>query len=480
MARWSRNLRNLALALVLAVGAGIAWGIVTGFALEIVSQTLRRHSDYEAIEVLRDGTALVERVLTAYGAPVRYRTLDGKAAAAPPEKNRASQIYLPGPRAAAVTFGNEWRIGHVGTDSGQSAFWFFVHDGQRHGHGYFVGYDPTTKLPVGYIGRGGSRLSPPPEAEQFPVQGDGTTGRPGAIFHGHTVQEAGAGVAGHAKAVRSWNTLLLADDGLLGIDLRQQTACMLFKLPNTVSGAKQDVRYYDGRQIKPPRLLLRDPQRIYILGPTGQAIQSFPIPDDLRRAGFSYYPLEDSRAVIVCHSAYTNEGWPIDLYWLDAQGQVTERRTVMIWPYSWFRRNIVPYFPAVTMPCPALYTAGVCIIEPLKWMEESETLGYRAALAEAWAEDWPQVLLICFVSAVLAVLVYRRHRRYGLEWPGVWTTLVFLFGVPFYLAYLAHHTWPVRLPCPACGEPAPRDRETCLACGEPFAPPAPKGIEVFA
>jgi predicted amidophosphoribosyltransferase len=57
---------------------------------------------------------------------------------------------------------------------------------------------------------------------------------------------------------------------------------------------------------------------------------------------------------------------------------------------------------------------------------------------------------------------------------------VFLFGVPMYLGYLAHRDWPARIACPVCGQPAPRDRETCLACGEPFAPPAPKGIEVFA
>jgi hypothetical protein len=80
----------------------------------------------------------------------------------------------------------------------------------------------------------------------------------------------------------------------------------------------------------------------------------------------------------------------------------------------------------------------------------------------------------------LAVLCFRRHRRYGLSWPGAWAVLVFLLGVPGFLAYLAHRAWPPRIACPACGKPAPRDRETCLACGKPFAPPAPQGTEVFA
>jgi hypothetical protein len=481
MAKMRRNLRNLALALVLAAGAGIVWGIVVGLALKIVSETLAHRNGYEGLVVLRDGTPLIQW-FPAGDALVHYRTLDGKAAAiaAPLDESRASQVALLRPSPQSSTFGNDWRICRVGQDSQQAGVWFFVHDGRRYGRGFIAGYDPTTKRLIGYIGRGGSRLSPPPEAEQFPVEAGRMTCWPGAIFHGHTVQEAGAGDPAHAKAARSWSTFLLADDGLLGIDFRQQTARMLFKLPNVVSGARQDVRYYDGRQIEPPRFLLRDPQRIYILDPAGQALRSFPIPDDLRRRSFSYYPLEGSRALIVDVRPLTNEGQPSDLYWLDARGQVTARRTVLLSPPSWFQRNVEPYFSAAIIPCPALYTAGVCVIGPLTRMENSETLDYRTALAEAWAENWPQVLLEYVVSAMLAVLVYRRQRRFGLEWAGAWTTLVFLFGVPMYLGYLAHRDWPARIACPVCGQPAPRDRETCLACGEPFAPPAPKGIEVFA
>jgi hypothetical protein len=53
-------------------------------------------------------------------------------------------------------------------------------------------------------------------------------------------------------------------------------------------------------------------------------------------------------------------------------------------------------------------------------------------------------------------------------------------GVPGYLAYRVHRDWPARIACPACGKPAPRDRENCLAFGKPFPVTGPKGIEVFA
>jgi len=49
-----------------------------------------------------------------------------------------------------------------------------------------------------------------------------------------------------------------------------------------------------------------------------------------------------------------------------------------------------------------------------------------------------------------------------------------------YLGYLAHRTWAARLPCPHCGQLAPRDRPACFACGREFPVPPPSGIEVFA
>jgi hypothetical protein len=48
------------------------------------------------------------------------------------------------------------------------------------------------------------------------------------------------------------------------------------------------------------------------------------------------------------------------------------------------------------------------------------------------------------------------------------------------LGYLFCRRWPPQEPCPACSHEAPRDRESCAACGADFPEPAPEGIEVFA
>ena len=49
--------------------------------------------------------------------------------------------------------------------------WYFICDGNLHGHGYLVGYDKMAKAKVGYIGRNGFRSDEPPREEQFPVDG---------------------------------------------------------------------------------------------------------------------------------------------------------------------------------------------------------------------------------------------------------------------------------------------------------------------
>jgi hypothetical protein len=105
---------------------------------------------------------------------------------------------------------------------------------------------------------------------------------------------------------------------------------------------------------------------------------------------------------------------------------------------------------------------------------------FHTALARALADGWAALLAVYLFSTVLAVLAYRRQKRYALPGAGAWATFVFLFGVPGWLAYRWHRHWPVLEACGECHRPAPRDRESCAACGRVFAPPPLTGTEVFA
>jgi hypothetical protein len=99
-----------------------------------------------------------------------------------------------------------------------------------------------------------------------------------------------------------------------------------------------------------------------------------------------------------------------------------------------------------------------------------------AAIAYTWA-PFSVLLLVCGLAAYYT---YRRQRSLDPRTATGWAILVFVLGPPGLVGYLLHGQWPARAVCSFCGKSVPRDRATCLACGEEFFAPALRGIEVFA
>jgi hypothetical protein len=129
-----------------------------------------------------------------------------------------------------------------------------------------------------------------------------------------------------------------------------------------------------------------------------------------------------------------------------------------------------------------LLLSGVvaAFVAPFSTVKSGNADSYAAALGQFVGEAWLPLLALVAISLVAAAAAYRRHQRFGLPHPLAWAALVFVFGVPGWIAYRLHRTWPVLEACPACDESTPRDRELCTECGAAFPPPPAKGIEVFA
>jgi hypothetical protein len=111
---------------------------------------------------------------------------------------------------------------------------------------------------------------------------------------------------------------------------------------------------------------------------------------------------------------------------------------------------------------------------------QPDRFSYAMDISDMLAENWVVLALLGVVSATLAALAYRRQTRFALPGAGAWASFVFLLGPPGWLAYRWHRHWPVLEACGECHRPAPRDRESCAACGRVFAPPPLTGTEVFA
>ncbi len=136
------------------------------------------------------------------------------------------------------------------------------------------------------------------------------------------------------------------------------------------------------------------------------------------------------------------------------------------------------FFEAFVLPVPAVLVA----IEPFIVTGDGSSENFAAAFSASVKAHWPQLLGVFAVALVLAAMVYRRSRLFGLpkRQQIAWAVFVFLLGLPAYVGYLLHRRWPFRQPCPRCQRSAPRDRSACTECGDGFPEPARTGIEIFA
>ena len=352
--------------------------------------------------------------------------------------------------------------------------WYFIHDGQLEGHGYFVGYDKLSKLTLGYLGRNGLQPDEPTPEEQFPVSGRKVFG-----------QNTGAILNLYGSEARPNTRYLLTDDGVMQINTKKRTVKTLWAGANAISAAmseKPRTIAVDETSDKPRSLttiLIRLPDRVLVLGLDGKEIESYALPAELPNVGLSWLLFPGSEAVVEYHKN-VEDTKDTELLWLDTTGKIARQIHVDLRGRSGHPGTLESAAVPVAMPVPGL-VLGFLISVPWAVDERSwDSLSYFAALSKALHDVWPIFVISPLIGIVMAILCFRRQRKYGLPWTGLWTGLALVFGWPFYLGYLAHRVWPARLPCPHCGKLAPRDRPACFACGREFPEPAMKGTEVFA
>jgi len=493
--------RPLFLATILAVGFGAVIAVAMVWCLTIVGGLLQPERTRENYVVLSDGVPLIESYKGNDYENSTFRTLEGKEIrdVVALRRRLLGGANLAGPADVRGRFyGLAWpqRLIEFDEPSRPVIHWYLVHDGRLHGAACFAGYDSQSKLCVGYLGTQGYRPRVPPFEEWFPidgslvaaraVQGEMSYSRYGILaFNPSGIY--GVGTASPEARPDPWSIDLLTDDGLVVCNFRERKAYLVVP-GNDLSGFGYSTRAWapGEKHAKEPGtfrisdLAIRTPSQVIVLDRRIGQRRVYSLPPEIAQVRFTFYERTDGTALAV-------RRWPgqgtveQQLVEFDAAGKVLSRHRLppLIMDWRLLPGNRV-WHVALLVPSPLAGLYELTTDLAFDYLRTGHATTYAEALVQASREATAAAIVLVIVSAVLAVLTFRRQRVHRLPWAIAWAAFVFLGGIPGFLAYRFHRHWSVREACPACGTWVPRDREACAQCGTDFPRPAPEGIEVFA
>jgi hypothetical protein len=473
------------LALILAAALQLGWALIAAWGYEIVESTARQSERvYEGLAIRSDGMPLLVRDHYRGHLHLGRRevtTLDGEAV------ERESQVYgadFAGPKAARdESLGRDWvsRLQAYAVQKEPGEFWYFVHDGQLDGLGYFEGFGAESSRPLGFIGRSGYRADRPPIEDRFRVT-------PGSLLYSHYRSwPFGSEPWDQFRRVetgrRDRTAYVVARDQVWQVNLSRRTVETIWRGAGAVDIEPIVQLSADAREPRDSEAEghwgLRTLDRLELLNIDKQPAYSVPIPEAIREETFQAYERPGGGVLFVA-----NNRDPYDphasLYWVSKGGAIEKSREVTLrpnlqrTPESLMWAGVGALIPGSL----TLTTAGV--IKAWGEVLEGHEPSIGGSLAKRFAALWPTLLVVILLGAALAVLALRRQERFGLGSGVGWAIFVFLFGPAGLLGYLWQRHWAVRGICPSCGAIVPLDREKCLRCGNEFPRPARLGTEIRA
>lgn len=473
------SLRPMLLAAVVAFGITAAWFVASVWVFSIAEQSRITRGDYEQLYVRLDGVPVIVK-LAANGMQQQVLSLDRE-----PTVGDMYQILHPtyvGPSRpeASLVSSSVWTNRLASTSDGGSPanYWYLVHDGRANGRAYGVGYNSATKLAVGYFSRTGFSERLPPREAWFQVKGD-------------------TGLA-YATPDRTyyepyWFTqpslYVLANNKLWQIDTRQRAVKPLADCPDAEAigwawrtseslPASPANSQQQATAVAPKSLFVRTSDAALIVDPDTSEVNRYVLPQHLQSKTLAAFLLADDRLLLAGYPRTAGKDQLVA--WIDATGKTaTEKHVAIDAPNRSTSEPTIAAVMAVAAPA-LIWQALMVMLLVLQKLSMGDADSASEALGQAIVICWPAIALVLAISVAVAVAAYRRQRRFGLPGAIAWAIFTFVFGAAGWIAYRWHRAWPPLEECPACDQPAPRDRAACTECGAEFPPPELKGIEVFA
>jgi hypothetical protein len=508
---------QLAAALVITLAVSAAWGVVMAWSGYVATQIWRSDDTvYESIQVLDDGTPVIQSYSYQTFVDQSYRTLDGKSVEVTGREEwligsfflkpvqSSGFIELPVPWSERLAASSNFQRPPVG--------WYLVRDDKPLGLAYLVGYDEVSKLRVGYIGRNGFRPTLPPRTEWFDVgrhrfrYWDGVVSSSGDLSFGGRAYSWVTAASDQRLPV--WLLYVIDSERLLEIDLRARSVRTVLEAPGMLATAvvTQPLttgEAQDAAQATPPataesadaanstdtrprrdspaqRLAVRMTDRIVILDPPSGTKREYVLPDSLRDRIIFAYVVGNNQFLVQWWKH--RDGWTGDteLTWLQPDGTIAREEHIPLASPSQPSERQQAWIAAALAPVPIAWLFALVVVLPLGMLQTHQVATYADGLTDTFAIAWPPLVLVIVVGLLLGWWTYRIQRTYRRQATGAWCAFVLLLGVPGFIAYWLEHRRPKMETCTACGTLVPRDRDACASCARPYPAPPLVGTEIFA
>jgi hypothetical protein len=477
--------RALLITTFVALGIAVFWTTIVSWVEQTAAQALQKHPPYETIYTTIEGEPVLVRTTSGgIQETEKILSLSGEALKITSQDLLHLNALESQQPVRSYPASSDWQARIAGINDGgvPATYWYLVHDGRYSGHVYGIGFHASTRTVSGYFGRSGFSNVPPPREDWFEIPG--TNSLYGMLTVFNFGQEP-------RWTYGKPHFLLLADGKLRRIDLAKKQIIELldcpqafrlgqiYRIPAERPVLNDDSASISASAITPLDGVVREPESLVVINQQSGEQKRFSLPPVVRDKTLSVTLLPSGQLLLLAQRDWRDNDPTI--MWLDASGEITKQQSVHLQPRyqspSWAWTG---WQYALAAPLPLASAVYALVIGPFSVMEQDEADNYSQGVALILRHTFPSLLAILVLGIVAAVGAYRRQRRFGLPNAGVWAAFAFVLGLPGWLAYRYHRTWPVLEECPACRQPAPRDRESCLDCGTAFPPPPLKGIEVFA
>ena len=459
--------RSVCLAIVLAAGLNIVWGVGLAWSIMVISSVPQTDQSYVQIMMTADGTP-VRAARFADARPAENTTLDGQPY--PVNEKTAwlqgANLFIESPQAGlSVTRPVAPRI--EGFTDGRPApvDWFFVQFRQGQPVGYFVGYDRISQQRVGYLGRSGFQLAEPTVEQVFPISRihDGSWGvsaliAPSGTSNGTTPQQSYVEYASDtiseaspdlpaAASVRKFppaTLYLVSGDRTYRIDLRAARS-RAFSKRRTVghrghhAQARKPAPMAAAPRLAPSAsetpldqaLAVRQEGSVIVLDASGRQQTVFRLPAELADRTFDFFQISD-RSGCAMLSRDDGKTSGTDLLWFTKEGTITRCADKVLAAPSW-RASEQSTTLLVTFAIPTPLTpVGAVPSIPLTVDDEWGPRTYREAVWSEIPAMTPALIVSAVLLAIALGLYVRRTARYGEQRRAAWIVLIALWGLPAY------------------------------------------------